>query len=78
MYTKISLRELVNGSVLSMLPIYINALERTTVFCKNMAERRLKPCEFPKDIFLILLVHFFRLSPLVLGMKTNERTICHF
>ena len=41
MYTKISLRELVNGSVLSMLPIYINALERTTVFCKTMAERTL-------------------------------------
>ena len=30
-YTKISLTELVNGLVLLMLPIYFNALERTTV-----------------------------------------------
>ena len=32
MYTKISLTEFVNGLVLLMLPIYFNALERTTVF----------------------------------------------
>ena len=30
-YAKISLTELVNGLVLLMLPIYFNALERTTV-----------------------------------------------
>ena len=30
-YTKISLTDLVNGLVVLMLPIYFNALERTTV-----------------------------------------------
>ena len=31
MFTKISLAELVTGLVLLMLPIYVNALERTTL-----------------------------------------------
>ena len=31
-YTKISLAELVTGLVLLMLPIYVNVLERTTLF----------------------------------------------
>ena len=32
-YAKISLTELVNGLLLLMLPIYFNALERTTLLC---------------------------------------------